>query len=192
MPSAALTLEQHRLNALQISSIMAESKTRVESVWFSSIGNFSSNGKSLLGADGRPIVSIPSIVGSGYDASIKYDVSDFYKKLSNVRPNFILNYSTNSYGEIFSIGFDSGAKSQKLVLDKSFFVGYSQSVFLSKNTIFSLSTGGWLLGKLTEKQCYDEYDREYHCATLTAWSDYAPPKMDRFSYFVDLKFQYNF
>jgi len=184
--SYAQALDGHRSTLLNISSNGANKLTRPSGIWFSSITNNASSA-SLVDPTGKAVFSAPNITPSGYDGSVIYDLSDFYNGVNKPRLNFILNYASENYGEIFSLGFDSGAKAKKVELDKSFFVGYTRSVFTRNSYIFSFSTGVWLTGSLSESPCVDAYDREYHCPTLTAWSDYSPRKHNRRSYYIDFR-----
>lgn len=184
--SYAQTLEGHRSTVLDISSFGANKLTRPTEIWFSNITNNASSA-TLADPTGKAILSIPKIAPSGYDRSIFYDLSDFYNGVKKPRLNFILNYASENYGEIFSLGFDSGAKAKKVELDKSFFLGYTRSVLTRNSFIFSFSTGVWLTGRLSENPCFDTYDREYHCPTLTAWSDYSPQKNNRRPYYIDFR-----
>jgi hypothetical protein len=184
--SYAQTLDGHRSTLVNISSVGANKLTRPKGIWLSSITNNASSA-TLADPTGKAILSIPKIAPSGYDSSVFYNLSDFYNGANKPRLNFILNYASENYGEIFSLGFDSGTKAKKVELDKSFFVGYTRSVFTRNSYIFSFSTGVWLAGSLSESPCFDTYDREYHCPTLTAWSDYSPRKHNRRSYYIDLR-----
>jgi len=128
---------------------------------------------SYYDAGGMPIIGNPQYVKSGYDSTIRYYVGDFYKANSN-RYQFILNILGLKKGQFFSVGFDNGVKADKLTVNPSVFVGYTQTFQISKQTIFNLGLGTWLGGNISESPCIDSYDRQYWCQNLTSWNDYHP------------------
>jgi hypothetical protein len=128
--------------------------------------------------------SLPALVASGYDESIVYDVSSFYRGLQRPRINLVLNYATETLGEVLSFGLDTGSRSEKARVKSALFVGYTRALVPRKNTTASFSTGAWIMGGLLEAPCVDSYTREYHCGSLTAWSDYSSPKSRTPYYFV--------
>jgi hypothetical protein len=187
----AQTLEDHRSRAIQVAGIGVEKSLRPNGVWFSSISNLSASSGNLAGADGSPIFSMPAAVASGYDSSVAYDVSGFYQGLRKTRVNFILNYSTETHGEVVSFGFDPGAQSEKATVKRALFVGYTRALVPQKSVILTFSTGAWIFSGMNETPCIDSYDRQYHCRSLTAWSDYSSPKY-RTPYYFDLRLGFRF
>jgi hypothetical protein len=185
--SHAQTLDDHRSRVSQISSISAE-KLIHSGVWLSTLEQ-KGGSDTLSSAAGHSLLFIPRIVQSGYDSSVVYDVSGFYSGTRKTRVNFLFNFSTETFGEIFSFGFDSGTSAAKVALSKALFVGYTRTISPSKNAFFTFSSGSWLGGDLSERPCIDTYDREYHCASLTAWSDYMPPTYHRNPYYIDAIFR---
>lgn len=189
--SAAQTLEDHRSRVLQVAGIGVEKNLRPTGVWFSSISNLAATNGTVSGPDGRPVISAPALVASGYDSSVVYDLSAFYRGLRQPRINFILNYATATDGEVLSFGFDAGARSEKATLNSALFLGYTRAFMPQKNLTLSFSAGAWILGGVSEAPCVDSYDREYHCGSLTAWSDYSSPKY-RIPCYLDLRIGFRF
>jgi len=187
----AQTLDDHRSRVLQVAGIGVEKSLRPTGVWFSSISNLSANNGNVSGPDGRPVFAAPSLVASGYDRSVVYDLSGFYQGLRQPRINFVLNYATATHGEVISFGFDPGARSEKVTVKSALFLGYTRAFMPQKNLTLSFSTGAWILGGLSESPCVDSYEREYHCGSLTAWSDYSKPKY-RTPYYLDLRLGFSF
>jgi hypothetical protein len=189
--ASAQTLEDHRSRVIQVAGSGVEKSLRPTGVWFSSISNLSASSGNLAGADGSPIFSMPAVVASGYDSSAAYDVSGFYQGLRKTRVNFILNYSTETLGEVISFGFDPGARSEKATVNRALFLGYTRAFMPQRNLALSLSAGAWILGGLSESPCVDSYDRQYDCKSLTAWSDYSQPKY-RTPYYLDFRLGFKF
>ena len=189
--SFAQTLEDHRSKVVQVASIGANKSLRPTGFWFSSLTNLSANSGNLSAPDGRPMFSLPALVASGYDDSVVYDVSHFYRGLRKTRISFILNYATETLGEVLSFGLDPGARSEKLRVNSAVFVGYTRALVPQRNMTVSFSTGAWILGGVSETSCVDSFDREYHCGSLTAWSDYSSPKYLTLHY-VDLRLEIRF
>lgn len=129
----------------------------------------------IQSADGRGIMYSPRVVSSGYDSSVKYDVSRFYKS-DKIRLNMMIQYAGRIAGEIFSAGLDTGHHAQKIKIEPAFFVGYARAFQMTERASVTLGFGGWFGGTISEKPCIDYYDREYYCGTLTAWTDYKPVK----------------
>ena len=187
----AQTLEDHRSKVVQVASIGVNKSLRPTGLWISSLSNLSAESGNLLAPDGRPMFSLPALVASGYDESVVYDVSSFYQGLKKPRINLVLNYATETLGEVFSFGLDTGSRSEKARVKSAVFVGYTRALVPRKNTTVSFSTGAWIMGGLLEAPCVDSYTREYHCRSLTAWSDYSSPKY-RTPYYFDFRLGFSF
>lgn len=127
----------------------------------------------ISNASGLSLISPISVVYSGYDSSVSYDVSNFYH-MNKPRVQSALTIPTSSPGQYLSIGLDSGVSTQKLNVSSGLFLAYTNTINLNKDTFFNYSFGGWLGGKISESPCYDSFDRAYSCKSLTAWSDYSP------------------
>lgn len=125
-------------------------------------------------ASGGSIIANPSFVVSGYDStSTRYDMSSFYA-LQRDRIKLIGHINGLSRGELFSIGFDSGISTQKLIVSNAIYLGYAKTFSFTKSTISSMSFGSWIGGGISERPCMDDYGRKYSCQSLTAWTDYRP------------------
>ena len=126
----------------------------------------------------------PQTVSSGYDSSIKYYVGNFYK--SNKRYQFIFNILGVQKGQFFSVGYDNGVHAEKLTVNQSLFLGFSQAFEVTEHTLFNIGFGAWFGGNTSESPCVDSYDREYWCQNLTSWADYKPKYPRPLSY-VDFR-----
>lgn len=121
-------------------------------------------------ASGASIMANPSVVVSAYDStSAKYNLSNFYA-LQNDRLKLIGHINGFSKGELFSIGYDSGVSTQKLMVSNALYLGYAKTFSLAKSSLTTFSVGGGV----SESPCVDAYGRQYSCQSLTAWSDYRP------------------
>jgi hypothetical protein len=188
---SAQTLEDHRHRVLQMAGVGAEKSLRPAGVWFSSISDLSASDGRVSGPDGRQLFSVPSVVASGYDSSVVFNLSRFYEGLRKPRISFILNYATATYGEVLSFGFDPGAQSHKANVKSALFLGYTRAFTPKRNLTLSFSTGAWVFGGMMEIPCVDTYDRQYHCGSLTAWSDHSSPKYDA-PYYLDFRLGFSF
>ncbi len=122
-------------------------------------------------ADGERLMQRPKRASSYNDGD--YDVSEFYTP-DAVRLNMVLHYAGRKAGEIISIGIDSGYRAKKMTIRPALFIGYARSMQVGQAKYFTLVAGGWLGGRITHKACRDDYDRQYYCRSLTAWSDFRP------------------
>lgn len=127
----------------------------------------------IILADGKSLMKRPSAVRS-YSKTVEYDVSHFYQP-DKLQLNMIVHYAGRLAGEIISFGFDTGFSAEKITLKPALFAGYTRAFQVAKSTHISVSMGGWFGGKVSHKPCRDDFEREYYCPTLTAWSDYHQP-----------------
>jgi hypothetical protein len=131
------------------------------------INVFSSN-------SGFAVLNAPAKVTSEYDAtSSSYSMTPFYTA-NNVRKHLISNFVIPNARALFSIGYDSGSSSEKISISKTFYLGVSTYKKLDSNSAIYLMAGGWQKERISEKPCFDSYDREYWCPNLTSWSDRKP------------------
>jgi len=131
------------------------------------VNTFSSN-------SGLLVLNVLEKVTSEYDAtSNNYVMTPFYTGFKQ-RQHLISNFSIPSTNTLLSIGFDSGSKSQKISISRTFFVGFSTYKKIDTKSALFLMAGGWQKERIKEQPCVDSYDREYWCPALTAWTDYKP------------------
>jgi hypothetical protein len=123
---------------------------------------------------GFAILNTQSKVTSEYDeTSNAYAMTHFYTAAKQ-RQHLISNFVIPNTKALISIGYDSGSRAEKILISKTFFIGLSAYKRLDPKSAIFFMAGGWQKEKITEKPCVDEYDREYWCPNLTAWSDYKP------------------
>lgn len=145
--------------------------------------NFSSN-------SGLIAFSAPKIASSAYDKTVSYDLTNFYNSKSH-RTHLVLNQFLPSTDLMISLGFDSGSSTQKITISKTWFMGLAGYKKLNNHLFFYFSAGSWQKQSVTEFPCLDEYNREYWCPTLSAWSD-RPADSFKPGRFLDMKFEYLF
>lgn len=126
-------------------------------------------------ADGRALMQRPTVVASAYDASARYDITRFYRPKSP-RLRFKLHYAGRKRGEVVSFGVDTGYAADKITVQSALLLGYARAFEVRKNFYITAGISGVIGGRVSEKACFDSYDRAYYCPTLTAWSDYRPRK----------------
>ena len=147
------------------------------------LGYFSSN-------SGMTVFAAPQKATSAYDASISYDLTDFYTS-RKPRVRLVVNQFISGTDLMVSGGWDTGSTAPKITISPSFFLGLSGYKKLNNQLYFYFTTGAWQQQKVTEFPCTDEYDREYWCPTLIAWSD-RPANNFKPGRFADLKLEYIF
>lgn len=141
-------------------------------------------------SSGQNLLSVLSVVASGYDTSIAHDLSDFYTA-KNLRQRWVLNYLEPASRWLVSFGYDSGMQADKLSIESSVFLGVAKNVELAKQHHLLVSWGQWFGGKVTERPCIDAYEREYWCPNLTSWKDRPMLHTDPGKYY-ELKYQWKF
>lgn len=123
---------------------------------------------------GIAVLNAQPKVTSEYDeTSNAYAMTHFYTAAKH-RQHLISNFVIPNTKALISIGYDSGSRAEKIAISKTFFIGLSTYKRLDSNSALFFMAGGWQKEKIIEKPCIDEYDREYWCPNLTAWSDYKP------------------
>ena len=131
------------------------------------VNTFSSNSGSM-------VLNAMAKVTSEYDATATaYEMTPFYTA-ANSRKHLISNFAIPNSPFLLSLGLDSGSRSEKIAISKSYFAGFSAYQKLDANSILLFTAGGWQRERIVEQPCFDSYDREYWCPNLTAWSDHSP------------------
>ena len=115
----------------------------------------------------------PRVTSEYDDTSNAYAMTHFYTAAKQ-RQHLISNFVIPNTKALISIGYDSGSRAEKIAISKTFFIGLSAYKRLDSNTAIFFMAGGWQKERITEQPCIDDYDREYWCPNLTAWSDYKP------------------
>ena len=111
---------------------------------------------------------------SEYDAtSNSYAMTPFYTA-SKLRRHLISNLVIPKSNVLISVGYDSGSRSEKISITKTYFLGFSTFKKIDSNSAIFFLAGGWQKERISEQPCVDGYDREYWCPNLTAWSDHKP------------------
>lgn len=129
----------------------------------------------IRAADGRALLHRPTVVASAYDASARYDLSRFYRPKSP-RVRFKMRYAGRQRGEVISVGIDTGYAADKITVRPALLLGYARAFEVRKNFYLTAGVSGVIGGRVSEKACFDSYDRAYYCPTLTAWRDHRPRK----------------
>jgi len=181
---AADLQHRHEINSYALSS--AINRPMRNTIWISRFDIDSVSNEYFLNSSGTAVASSNKIISSIYDADTRYDMSDFYKKKNN-RAKVVSNFLLNSPNTVYSFGFDTGIAAEKIKIEKSFFLGIAHVFEIYKHSYFLVSSGSWVGGHVTERPCYDSYDREYWCQNLTAWKDYKPVYPKNLSY-IDFKY----
>ena len=145
---------------------------------------------SFTQSSGRSFLSVPDVAYSAYDASISHHIAKFYTPRT-ARLRWVLNYMEPRTQWLLSVGHDSGMQADKLSISQSSFLGVAKRLDISPTQILNMSWGQWFGGKVTERPCLDEYDRQYWCPNLSAWVD--RPTLDtQPGKYYELKYQWQF
>jgi hypothetical protein len=131
------------------------------------INTFSSNSGFLV------LNAQPKVTSEYDETSNAYEMTRFYTS-GKQRQHLISNFAIPNTNAFISIGYDSGSRAEKISVSKTFFVGFSAYKKLDSKAAIFFMAGGWQKERINEQPCIDEYDREYWCPNLTAWSDYKP------------------
>ncbi len=182
--SLANDLDHRRViqNAMMVA---VQDPAKIDFPFISTLYVVKENGR-FTRSSGWHLIDVKPIAYSAYDPNVSYDVSRFYQSV-NTRIRFISNYQLPKTGVFLSYGYDTGTKAEKIEITKSFFLGISQSFNPKKSHFFFYSWGHWYGEKITEKPCYDSYDREYWCPNLIAFKD-RPILQNRQENYMDLRY----
>lgn len=139
---------------------------------------------SLIGAD-ISHYDFPTHASS-YDGTER-NISEFYQSQNNEITLTTLTLINDGHVQLT---VDNGYKSNKLTITKSLAVQVNKSYKINDEWSYTVSGGTKFGGKSKHTSCKDSYAREYHCASLTAFSDLN--QSHTIPYNVGLTFNYRF
>ena len=139
-------------------------------------------------------VSLPpsvtyGVVCSSYDSSVCANVSDFYRFNHQYLQRFTIVGTFSKYWGLRA-SLTTGAQAAKLSLDPRLLIGLIGMKPLSGGRTLSAEVFGSIGGDLRHKPCLDEYDREYFCGSLTAWSDYPTKRISFQEYGIKVLYKF--
>jgi hypothetical protein len=129
-------------------------------------------GEKMIAAGGQSLMNLPDHVCSIYDSSVCFDVGSFYHAPT---PQILMSGFFMLDGDDALVwGFDSGFRSEKLTVSPALLLGLSKRWYLSerRDSQFIFEASGWFGQSVSHTPCYDQFDRPYYCANLSAWSDF--------------------
>ena len=106
-----------------------------------------------------------------------WDVSSYYKPMNTV---FYISGSFTVLSKKWALSptfyADSGYRSSLLNAEPMLNLGMTLSFNLTSRTAISFSDNAVYshFGEVSEKPCYDSFDRSYHCGTGLSWLDSFP------------------
>ena len=128
-------------------------------------------------------------------AALSYDgvsrnVERFYKP-ENTNVVIGANFKANS-NTMYSFRIDTGHDTDKYDEEGSITLGITKRHYLDEHKMHSFvwSAANMLGGDIRHTPCYDSFNRQYYCKTLTAWSDYKPEDNDTYSASVKYKWRW--
>lgn len=139
---------------------------------------------------GRLLLSVPAWTSSTYDTSVKHSLASFYST-RQWRTRWVINYIAPKSQWLLSLGHDTGVQTPKLSIAPAVFLGIAKHIEIHKNHSLQLSWGQWWGGQVSERPCLDDYDREYWCPNLTAWTE-RPVMTSSAAKYYELKYQWQF
>jgi len=133
-------------------------------------GLYTSNLTATVNAN--TLLMLPNNVCSAYDNVICHRISNFYTPTNT--PFIATGIWRLSKNTIVHLGLNTGFQSAKLTVSPALFLGFGQRFFLDSKRLSHIVIEGstWAGSKVGHKPCIDDYQREYFCGNLTAWSDY--------------------
>jgi hypothetical protein len=129
-------------------------------------------GERMVAAGGQSLMNRADNVCSIYDSGICFDVGPFYTPKT---PQILLSgFWMFDGNDALTFGIDTGFSSPKLTVSPSLLLGVSKRWFLSekRDSQFIIEASGWMGQSVSHQPCYDQFDRAYYCANLSAWSDF--------------------
>ncbi len=130
------------------------------------------NNNNWVMQNGGYLMKSPDITCSAYDQAVCTSLKNFYKpRRSQLIATGLYKYEIN---RAITFGLNSGFDAPKLNIKPSFMMGHLIKLDLDYSKTESLIIEGliWFGGRVKHEACIDEYDREYYCPSLTAWSDF--------------------
>ncbi|MEI8210276.1 MAG: hypothetical protein WCG16_13785 [Methylococcales bacterium] len=129
------------------------------------------------------------VVCSAYETSVCANVGDFYRFNHQTQLRVALvGAISDQWGVRLSL--TTGAEATKLVVDPQLIIGVIATKPLTKGRSLSGEVFGSIGGDIRHKPCLDEYDREYFCGNLTAWTDFQSKTIANEEYGLKIVFKY--
>lgn len=129
-------------------------------------------GERMIAAGGQSLMNRLDKVCSIYDSSVCFDVGPFYAPKT---PQILLSgFWMLDGNHALTFGLDTGFSSPKLTVSPALLLGLSKRWFLSekRDSQFIVEASGWMGQSVSHTPCYDQFNRAYYCANLSAWSDF--------------------
>jgi hypothetical protein len=136
-----------------------------------------------------PLLGPSGSVCSVYDASVCADISKFFipKKNRMARVSIMAALSPQ-LGLRFQL--TEGTSAPKISIQEKLQFAVLLTRSKSNGSSFVYEFYSSIGGDLKHRPCVDSYDREYHCGTLTSWSEYQGKSVSFPEYGVRLKVIY--
>lgn len=137
------------------------------------INNSPKNNDGIISAKDVTLMQQPETVCSSYDSSLCYDVKKFYS------PHIPQVTMTGLYAldgsTMLQWGFNTGYDAPKLTVSPSIMLGLAKRFYLSeaRDSHIILEASEWIGGSVKHRPCTDDFNRQYFCGTVSAWSDFS-------------------
>lgn len=140
------------------------------------VGGISNGGSApalTINTQDMTLLQQPEHVCSQYDKAMCFNVGDFYTPhmpQAGVTGIFALDGST-----MLQWGVNTGFDSAKLTVSPAIMLGLAKRFYLTEDRashiVFEASE--WIGGAVKHRPCLDNFDRQYFCGTVSAWSDFS-------------------
>lgn len=152
------------------------------------INNSPLNNDGIISTKDVTLMQQPETVCSSYDSSLCYDVKKFYSPhipQVSMTGLYALDGST-----MLQWGFNTGFESQKLTVSPAIMIGFAKRFYLSdaRDSHIIIEASDWFGGSVKHRPCTDDFNREFFCGTISAWSDYTYDSRPK-STFVKVKYE---
>lgn len=126
-------------------------------------------------------------MATSYDG-VRRDISRFYRPESvNVDIGLRVRPRRDT---VLDLRLNSGQDTLKYDARPSLKLGLQRRLTIAKGHALWVSGAAKLGGDVRHTPCTDAYGRQYHCASLTAWSDFTPPSAENMA--VKLRYAWRF
>ena len=140
---------------------------------------------------GEPAMQIGN--AQSYDG-VRRNVEHFYDdKNDNLVAGFVITKDSDT---VYDVKFDTGHNTPKYDEDPSLVLGIKKRLWLEQtksgrgSKSVTVAGSNMFGGSVKHTPCLDNFNRQYYCANLTAWSDFEQDNQNEFS--LNIKYTQHF
>lgn len=137
------------------------------------ITNSAFHNDAVISANDVTLMERPDTVCSSYDSGLCYNVKKFYSPhipQVSITGLFALDGST-----MLQWGINTGFDSEKLTVSPSIMLGLAKRFYFSdaRDSHIIFEASDWFGGSVKHRSCTDDFNRQFFCGTVSAWSDFS-------------------